>query len=61
MADRQAAPGVLRMFAALAEGPGFWLRLGRDVYGRPDRLESMVTSTLLETGGVTLPGVHERS
>lgn len=60
MADRQVAPGVLRMFAALAEGPGFWLRLGRDVYGRPDRLESMVTSTLLETG-VTLLEVDDRS
>jgi len=53
MADRAAAQGVLDSFTALAQGPGHRLLLGREVYGRSDRLDALLRPIVVGHGSAS--------
>lgn len=46
MADAASAPGVLELFRSIVAMPRFRLRLGLDVYGRPEELEGRLIDLL---------------
>jgi hypothetical protein len=57
MVDPDIGAPLLALFRALATGPRHRLRLGRDSYARPRRLEAVVAAAIgSEAGGPARPG-----
>lgn len=50
LADRTAAPAIVERLSALARLPSVAVSLGRDTFGQPDALRSVVEPTLLRNG-----------